>query len=57
MPFDRRAAIEHRLSKYGAMEKRLAAEPYAETNAELRRLQRVIADLEQQLRELDDQSK
>ena len=52
MPFDRRTGIEARLARYRLIEQRLLA--MEDSNTELRRLQRVIADLELQLKELDE---
>jgi hypothetical protein len=52
MPFDRRAAIEARLARYRLIEQQLAAEPDSDSDHELKRLRRVIADLELQLEEL-----
>jgi hypothetical protein len=52
MPFDRRAAIEARLTRYRLIEERLVAED--DSNPELSRLRRAIADLELQLKELDE---
>jgi hypothetical protein len=46
MPFDRRAATRYRL-----IEQKLVAED--DSDHELKRLRRVIADLELQLKELD----
>jgi hypothetical protein len=50
MPFDRRAAIEARLARYRLIEQRLATED--DSDPELKRLRRVIADLELQIKEL-----
>jgi hypothetical protein len=52
MPFDRRAAIEARLARYRLIERRLVTE--SDSEHELKRLRRVVADLEQQLTELDE---
>jgi hypothetical protein len=52
MPFNRRTGIEARFARYRVIEQRLAAEPDAASNSELKRLRRVIIDLEQQLDEL-----
>jgi hypothetical protein len=53
MPFDRREAIKARLARYLLVEERLAAEK-DESDHELKRLRRIIADLEQQLKEPDE---
>jgi hypothetical protein len=52
MRFDKRAAIEARLTRYRLIEQRLATK--GDSDHELIRLRRVIADLELQLKELDE---
>ena len=54
MAFDRRKSIEARLDRYRVIEQRLVTE--SDSDHELKRLRRVIADLEQQLVELDEKN-
>ena len=51
MPYDKRAGIEARLARYRLAEQRLATEP--NKASELKRLRRIIAELEQQVVEVD----